>query len=117
NRLIGLELPLPTYEMVLKASHTFNLLDARRAISVTARQQYILRVRTLARAVAQSYLQSRAKLCFPMATPDLRDEVLAKLEAAEWVHKIFWSSWAPKSCHPRRWASWPKPFAAASSRA
>ena len=84
NRLMALELPLPTYEMVVKASHTFNLLDARRAISVTARQQYILRVRTLARAVAQSYLQARAKLGFPMATAELRDEVLAKLkEAAE----------------------------------
>ncbi|MDT4843051.1 Glycine--tRNA ligase alpha subunit [compost metagenome] len=69
--------------MVLKASHTFNLLDARRAISVTARQQYILRVRALARAVAQSYLQARRKLGFPLAAPDLRDEVLAKLEAAE----------------------------------
>ncbi|MDO9321900.1 MAG: glycine--tRNA ligase subunit alpha [Pseudomonas sp.] len=79
NRLIELHLPLPTYEMVLKASHTFNLLDARRAISVTARQQYILRVRALARAVAQSYLLARAKLGFPMAAPDLRDEVLAKL--------------------------------------
>lgn len=76
-------LPLPSYEMVLKASHTFNLLDARRAISVTARQQYILRVRTLARSVAQAYLLARAKLGFPMATPDLRDEVLAKLEAAQ----------------------------------
>ena len=65
--------------MVLKASHTFNLLDARRAISVTERQRYILRVRTLARAVAQSYLQARRKLGFPMATPELRDEVLAKL--------------------------------------
>ena len=83
NRLIELQLPLPTYEMVLKASHTFNLLDARRAISVTARQQYILRVRALARAVAQSYLQARRKLGFPLAAPDLRDEVLAKLEAAE----------------------------------
>jgi len=83
NRLIELELPLPTYEMVLKASHTFNLLDARRAISVTARQQYILRVRALARSVAQSYLQARRKLGFPLAAPDLRDEVLAKLEAAE----------------------------------
>lgn len=69
KRLIELDqpLPLPSYEMVLKASHTFNLLDARRAISVTARQQYILRVRTLARAVAQAYLEARAKLGFPMA--------------------------------------------------
>jgi glycyl-tRNA synthetase alpha chain len=79
NRLIGLQLPLPAYEMVIKASHSFNLLDARRAISVTARQQYILRVRTLARNIAQSYLLARAKLGFPMATADLRDEVLAKL--------------------------------------
>lgn len=66
--------------MVLKASHTFNLLDARRAISVTERQRYILRVRALARAVAQSYLEARAKLGFPMAPAALRDEVLAKLE-------------------------------------
>ena len=83
NRLMAAELPLPAYEMVIKASHTFNLLDARRAISVTARQQYILRVRTLSRAIAQSYLQARAKLGFPMATPELRDEVLAKLKEAE----------------------------------
>nr|WP_218573089.1 glycine--tRNA ligase subunit alpha [Pseudomonas sp. L-22-4S-12] len=83
NRLMDLQLPLPAYEMVIKASHSFNLLDARRAISVTARQQYILRVRTLARNIAQSYLLARAKLGFPMATPELRDEVLAKLEIAE----------------------------------
>ncbi len=83
NRLMAAELPLPAYEMVIKASHAFNLLDARRAISVTARQQYILRVRTLSRAIAQSYLQARAKLGFPMATPELRGEVLAKLKEAE----------------------------------
>ena len=83
NRLMAAELPLPAYEMVIKASHAFNLLDARRAISVTARPQYILRVRTLSRAIAQSYLQARAKLGFPMATPELRDEVLAKLKEAE----------------------------------
>ncbi|PKM30039.1 MAG: glycine--tRNA ligase subunit alpha [Gammaproteobacteria bacterium HGW-Gammaproteobacteria-11] len=83
NRLMAAELPLPAYEMVIKASHTFNLLDARRAISVTARQQYILRVRTLSRAIAQSYLLARARLGFPMATPALRDEVLAKLKEAE----------------------------------
>ncbi|MGH8630576.1 MAG: glycine--tRNA ligase subunit alpha, partial [Burkholderiales bacterium] len=70
NRLIELQLPLPTYEMVLKASHTFDLLDARRAISVTERQRYILRVRALARAVAQSYLLARAKLGFPMASAE-----------------------------------------------
>lgn len=78
-----LQLPLPAYEMVIKASHSFNLLDARRAISVTARQQYILRVRALARNIAQSYLHARAKLGFPMATPELRDEVLAKLKEAQ----------------------------------
>ncbi|MBB2494300.1 glycine--tRNA ligase subunit alpha [Aquipseudomonas ullengensis] len=83
NRLMELQLPLPAYEMVIKASHSFNLLDARRAISVTARQQYILRVRALARNIAQSYLLARAKLGFPMATPELRDEVLAKLKEAE----------------------------------
>ena len=55
KRLVEAELPLPAYEMVLKASHTFNLLDARGAISVTERQGYILRVRTLSRAVAHSY--------------------------------------------------------------
>ena len=50
----------------MKASHTFNLLDARKAISVTERQRYILRVRTLARAVAQAYYDSREALGFPM---------------------------------------------------
>jgi glycyl-tRNA synthetase alpha chain len=65
--LLAASLALPAYEQVLKASHTFNLLDARRAISVTERQRYILRVRTLARAVAQSYYASREALGFPMA--------------------------------------------------
>ena len=59
-------LPLPAYEQVLKASHTFNLLDARGAISVTERQRYILRVRTLASAVARSYFETRQALGFPM---------------------------------------------------
>ena len=83
NSLMAAELPLPAYEMVVKASHTFNLLDARGAISVTERQRYILRVRQLARAIAQSYVKARAKLGFPMATPELRDEVLAQLAAQE----------------------------------
>jgi len=65
--LIDEGLPLPAYEMVMKASHTFNLLDARHAISVTERQRYILRVRTLARAVAQAYYNSRETLGFPLA--------------------------------------------------
>lgn len=65
-RLLALDLTLPAYEMVLKASHTFNLLDARHAISVTERQRFILRVRKLAFAVANSYLASREKLDFPL---------------------------------------------------
>jgi len=66
QRMIEEDLPLPAYELVLKASHTFNLLDARKAISVTERQRYILRVRTLARAVAQAYYNRRESLGFPM---------------------------------------------------
>jgi len=64
--LIEAGLPLPAYEQVLKASHAFNLLDARHAISVTERQRYILRVRTLARAVAKAYYETRQSLGFPM---------------------------------------------------
>lgn len=67
NELLEAQLPLPAYEQVLKASHTFNLLDARRAISVTERQRYILRVRKLASGVAKSYYQSREALGFPMS--------------------------------------------------
>ena len=55
-------LPLPAYERVVQASHSFNLLDARGAISVTERQAYILRVRTLARAVAVAYYNARARI-------------------------------------------------------
>jgi glycyl-tRNA synthetase alpha chain len=64
--LLAVPLPLPAYEQVLKASHTFNLLDARRAISVTERARFILRVRTLARGVAQAYYASREALGFPL---------------------------------------------------
>jgi len=64
--LIEKDLPLPAYEMVLKASHAFNLLDARHAISVTERQRYILRVRTLSRAVAEAYFNKRESLGFPL---------------------------------------------------
>ena len=77
QRLIDKGLPLPAYEMVMKASHAFNLLDARHAISVTERQRFILRVRTLARGVAQAYFDARKKLGFPLAPQYLRDEVLA----------------------------------------
>ena len=66
QKLIEAQLPLPAYEQVLKASHAFNLLDARHAISVTERQRFILRVRNLARAVAESYYASRESLGFPM---------------------------------------------------
>ncbi|HEC84502.1 MAG: glycine--tRNA ligase subunit alpha [Candidatus Parabeggiatoa sp. nov. 1] len=66
NSLIENGLPLPAYEMMLKTSHTFNLLDARHAISVTERQRYLLRVRTLARALAQVYYDRREALNFPM---------------------------------------------------
>ena len=69
KELLAAKLALPAYEQVLKASHTFNLLDARRAISVTERQRYILRVRALASAVAQSYFASREALGFPMLPP------------------------------------------------
>jgi glycyl-tRNA synthetase alpha chain len=65
-RLIDTGLALPGYEMVLKCSHTFNLLDARGAISVTERAAYIGRIRTLARKVAQAYFESREALGFPM---------------------------------------------------
>ena len=66
TKLIEAGLPLPAYEQMLKASHAFNLLDARHAISVTERQRFILRVRALSRAVAQAYFDAREKLGFPM---------------------------------------------------
>ena len=69
KRLIEAGLPLPGYEMVLKCSHTFNLLDARGAISVTERAAYIARVRALAKLVAQAYYESREKLGFPILKP------------------------------------------------
>jgi glycyl-tRNA synthetase alpha chain len=66
DRLLEAGLPLPGYELVMKCSHTFNLLDARGAISVTERAAYIGRVRALARAVAKAYYESRERLGFPM---------------------------------------------------
>ena len=65
--LLEKNLPLPAYEMVIKASHIFNILDARRVISVTERQRYILRLRHLSRLVAQSYFATREALGFPLA--------------------------------------------------
>lgn len=79
TRLLETGLPLPAYEYVMKASHAFNLLDARGAISVTERQRFILRVRALARAVAQSYFDSRAQMGFPLATDSDRQRVLDKV--------------------------------------
>jgi glycyl-tRNA synthetase alpha chain len=79
NRLMENGLPLPAYEMVMKASHAFNLLDARHAISVTERQRYILRVRALARAVAQAYFDARLALGFPLAPAELRETVMQRV--------------------------------------
>jgi glycyl-tRNA synthetase alpha chain len=67
KRLMEAKAVLPAYEMVLRCSHTFNLLDARGAISVTERAAYIGRVRALARAIAQAYYDSRERLGFPLA--------------------------------------------------
>ncbi len=72
GKLMEADLPLPAYEMVLKASHAFNLLDARHAISVTERQRFILRVRQLARKVAESYYAKREALGFPMCAASER---------------------------------------------
>jgi glycyl-tRNA synthetase alpha chain len=82
KHLMEQQLALPAYEQVLKAAHSFNLLDARGAISVTERAAYIGRIRNLARKVAQSYLDSRARLGFPMA---------------------------PKAWATRCWPIWPRP--------
>jgi len=72
-RLVEANLALPAYEQMLAASHTFNLLDARQAISVSERQRFILRVRTMARGVAETYYKSREALGFPM-TQTVRHE-------------------------------------------
>ena len=76
-------LPLPAYEQVLKASHAFNLLDARQALSATERQRYLLRVRSLAGEVAGAWYRARAALGFPLATPALRREALAEEAAGQ----------------------------------
>ena len=79
KNLMAHQLALPAYEQLLKAGHSFNLLDARGAISVTERAAYIGRIRNLAKAVAQSYLESRARLGFPMAPAAWADEVTAQI--------------------------------------
>ena len=85
KRLLEAKLPLPGYEMILKAGHTFNLLDARGAISVTERATYIGRLRALSRLVAQAYLDSRKAMQppYPMLSPEARAQLpAAYLEAA-----------------------------------
>jgi len=72
KRLLAAKLSLPGYEMILKAAHTFNLLDARGAISVTEREGYIARIRILSRLVATSYLESRRARGYPMVPPEAR---------------------------------------------
>ena len=73
QNLLSDKLVLPAYEQMVKASHTFNLLDARHAVSVTERQRFILRVRTLARGVAEAFRESREALGFPLLKNDPRD--------------------------------------------
>jgi glycyl-tRNA synthetase alpha chain len=85
NYLIAENLALPAYEQVLKAAHSFNLLDARGAISITERAEYIGRIRNLARNVANSYLLSRANLGFPLAEKDHAKEIIDQLNAKKTV--------------------------------
>ena len=77
KRLLEAELPLPGYEMILRTAHTFNLLDARGAISVTEREAYIGRIRSLSREVAQAYLASRRRLGYPLLPGPLRADLPA----------------------------------------
>ncbi len=83
NRMLSAGLPFPAYEYVLKASHAFNLLESRRAISVTERQRYILRVRGISKLVANSYLESRRKAGFPLADDETRELVLKEQKDAQ----------------------------------
>jgi glycyl-tRNA synthetase alpha chain len=83
KRLMEAKLALPAYEMVLKAINTFNLLDARGAISVTERAAYIARTRDLAKSVAKSYYESRERLDFPMLKGAAREPLLAQLPKKE----------------------------------
>jgi glycyl-tRNA synthetase alpha chain len=78
KHLIATQLALPAYEQVLKCAHSFNLLDARGAISVTERAAYIGRIRNLARSVAQSYYESRERLGFPMAPREWVEQLSKK---------------------------------------
>jgi glycyl-tRNA synthetase alpha chain len=80
RRLLQAKLPLPGYEMILKAAHAFNLLDARGAISVTERAGYLGRIRALSRLVAQTYVDSRRRLGFPMLPDALRANLPAQYQ-------------------------------------
>jgi glycyl-tRNA synthetase alpha chain len=82
KRLVDQGLVLPAYDLCLKCSHTFNLLDARGAISVTERVQSIARVRKLARACAEAYLRQRAEMGFPLiADPEERERAAGAFQA------------------------------------
>ncbi|MFT4719705.1 MAG: glycyl-tRNA synthetase alpha chain [Porticoccaceae bacterium] len=81
QRLLAADLPLPAYEFVMKASHAFNLLDARQAISVTERQRFILRVRSLSRGVAEAYYASRKALDFPLADKTTKEIFLQEIDS------------------------------------
>jgi glycyl-tRNA synthetase alpha chain len=80
KRLLEAKLPLPGYEMILKTAHTFNLLEARGAISVTERAGYIFRIRALSRLVAQAYVASRRRLGFPMLADAHRTQLPAQYQ-------------------------------------
>ena len=80
NKLVEENLALPAYEQVLKAAHTFNLLDARGVISVTERADYIGKIRDISRNVANAYLISRKKLGFPMADKNHAKEAISELD-------------------------------------
>jgi len=80
NKLVEENLALPAYEQVLKAAHTFNLLDARGVISVTERADYIGKIRDISRNVANAYLMSRKKLGFPMADKNHAKEAISELD-------------------------------------
>ncbi|MEJ6590851.1 MAG: glycine--tRNA ligase subunit alpha [SAR86 cluster bacterium] len=81
TRLLAASLPLAAYEFVMKASHAFNLLDARQAVSVTERQRFILRVRALSRGVAQAYFDSRKALDFPLADDATKQTFLQEVSS------------------------------------
>jgi len=85
NHLMTERLALPAYEQVLKAAHSFNLLDARGSISITERAEYIGRIRNLARNVANSYLQSRSNLGFPLADKNHAKEIIDQLNTKKTI--------------------------------